>query len=135
MFFSAGYQKLPTAGSPTEVYFIELNILHNDNRLGCLESGKSKVVLVFKDGTKAECSQISDNDCDPIGFASAFALMQKQGNKEMMKQNFDKLLTTDITNIEVYTSETKLMYNVKTTQRPVIRSHFALLDKTIKASL
>jgi len=135
IFFSAGYQKIKTQGNPTEIYFIELNIVHKDNRLGCMKSEDGKVVLIFNDGTKVECMQISEDDCDPIGFNSAFALMPKKGTQDIMKQNFEKLLTADITNIEIYTSEKKIIYNVKNTAKPIIKARFALLDKTIKASL
>ena len=135
VFFSAGYQKVKTNGAPADVYFIELNIVHKDNRLGCLKNGESKIILTFKDGTKAECSQISDTDCDAVGFIAAFALMPKKGTQDVMKQNFEKLLSTDVTNIELFTSEKSVLFNVKNTSKPIIKAHFALLDKTIKASL
>lgn len=135
VFFSAGYQKVKTSAAPVEIYYIELNVLHKDNRLGCMEVGKSKILVTFKDGSTVECPQISDTDCDPVGFTSAFALMPKNGSPDAMKQNFEKLMATDISTIEVFTTEKTITYNIKTASRPYIRSHFSLLDKTIKASL
>lgn len=132
VFLSAGYQKLQNVA--VEIYYVELNMLHKDNRLGCMETGKSKIVITFKDGTTAECSQISEVDCDPVGFTSAFALMPKNGSQEEMKKNFEKLSTTDINTIEVFTTEKSIKYMIRTAAKPTIKSRFALLDKSIKAS-
>ena len=135
VFFSAGYQHIDTGSNSTDLYFIELNIVHKDNTLGCLKDGEGKIIITFKDGTTAECSQISETDCDPIGFNTAFALMPKKGTAAMMKQNFDKLLTTQIKTIKLFTTEKSLLFTVKTGSKAYIMKHFALLDKTIKASL
>ena len=135
LFFSAGYQKINKSGTITEVYFIELNIVHKDNTLGCLKDGEGKIIITFEDGTTAECSQISETDCDPVGYNTAFALMPKKGTSAIMKQNFDKLLTTEIKTIKVFTTEKSPSFTVKTVSKPYIMKHFALLDKTIKASL
>jgi len=135
VFFSAGYQHIDTGSNSTDVYFIELNIVHKDNTLGCLKDGEGKIIITFKDGTTAECSQISETDCDPIGFNTAFALMPKKGTAAMMKQNFDKLLTAQIKTIKLFTTEKSLLFTVRTVSKAYIMKHFALLDKTIKASL
>lgn len=135
IFFSAGYQHIKKESNSTDVYFIELNIVHKDNTLGCLKDGEGKIIITFEDGTTAECSQISETDCDPVGFNTAFALMPKKGTPAMMKQNFDKLLTTEIKTLRVFTTEKALSFTLKTVSRPYIMKHFALLDKTIKASL
>lgn len=133
IFFSAGYQKIDKQGQSTEIYFVELNIVHKDNRLGCMKDSEGKIIITFKDGTTAECSQISETDCDPVGFTTAFALMPKKGTQETMKQNFDKLLTTEISTIKLFTSEKSFSFTVRTSAKPFIISQFALLDKTIKA--
>lgn len=132
IFFSAGYQKINTSG--TEIYFVEVNIVHKDNRLGCLKIGESKIILYLEDGTSIECSQISETDCDPIGFTSAFALMPRKGTMEMMMQNFDKLMKTKIKSIKVITTESSPIFTVKSAAKLYIMNHFVLLDKTIKAS-
>ncbi|KGO86480.1 hypothetical protein Q765_11450 [Flavobacterium rivuli WB 3.3-2 = DSM 21788] len=135
VFFSAGYQHINKSGNNTDVYFIELNIVHKDNTMGCLKDGEGKIIITFEDGTTAECSQISETDCDPVGYNTAFALMPKKGTSAIMKQNFDKLLTTEIKTIKVFTTEKSPSFTVKTVSKPYIMKHFALLDKTIKASL
>jgi len=135
IFFSAGYQKFNKSGNATEVYFIELNIVHKDNTLGCMKEGEGKIIITFQDGTTAECSQISETDCDPIGFTAAFALMPKKGSPATMKQNFEKLLTTEIKTLRIFTTEKSPSFTVKAVSKPYIMKHFAVLDKTIKASL
>ena len=132
LFFSAGYQQITKKEKTSETYFIELNIVHNDARLGCLENGKGRVLITLADETQIDCIQISDNDCDPIGFVAAFALMPKDGNQEVMKQNFEKLKTTDILKMEVFTTEKSVLYTIKSKSRPYIKNHFTLIDKTIK---
>jgi hypothetical protein len=131
LFFSAGYQEIKGKESSTETYFIELNIVHREPGLGCLENGKGKVVLHMADKTRIECVQISDTDCDKVGFIAAFALMPKGGKSEVMKQNFEKLQTIDILRMEILTSESSITFTTKTKSRPYIKSHLALISKTI----
>jgi len=129
LFFSAGYQEIKAKN--TETYFIELNFVHHDARLGCLENGTSKAIITLEDGTLMECTQISDTDCDNIGFVAGFALMPKNSALTAMKHNFEKLLTTEISKIEVFTTEKPVLFIIKTKSKAYIRSHFALLNKTI----
>lgn len=131
VFFSAGYQEVKKGKSTTDIYYIELNIVHKDSRLGCLNQGQSKIVLELADGSKIECTQISDTDCDPVGFTSAFALMPKGGTAEDMKNNFEKLKTVAIEKIDVFTTEKMLGYNLKNKKRENIKGHFALLANAI----
>lgn len=134
VFFSAGFREVKSsksAASVTDIYFIELNIVHKDARLGCLRQGNSKVVLELEDGSTIECTQISDTDCDPVGFMSAFALMPKDGTAEQMKQNFEKLKVTAIKKIDVFTSEKQIVYAIKSKSKSYLQRHFALLGKTI----
>ena len=134
VFFSAGYQLTNPTQNPLETYYIDLNIVHNDNRLGCLEQLKSHIILTLDDGSAIECFQISDTDCDPNAYYASFALMPKGGNAAMMKQNFEKLIHTPIIRIEVVTSETKVVYKVKKGSMDYLKQHFALIDKTVKAA-
>jgi len=131
LFFSAGYQEIKGTDKSTETYYIELNMLHREPALGCVENGKSRAEITLADDTVIDCIQISDTDCDPVGFIAAFALMPKGGKTDVMKQNFDKLMATDIMKIKVYTSETTITFNIKTKSRPYIKSHLALISKTI----
>ena len=135
VFFSAGYQKINKPDDTSEVYFVELNIVHKDTRLGCLKDTDGKILITLKNGTRIECFQISPTDCDPVGFTAAFALMPKNGSKDLMRQNFNTLLTTEVAKIKIFTTEKELEYSTNSTTRAVIKAHFALLDKTIKASL
>jgi hypothetical protein len=131
LFFSAGYQEIKGNDKSTNTYFIELNIVHREPGLGCLQNGKSKVVLHMADKTEIECIQISDTDCDKVGFIAAFALMPKGSKPEVMKQNFDKLQSVDILKMEIFTSESSITFTTKTKSRPYIKSHLALISKTI----
>jgi len=131
LMFSAGYQEIKRNDKSTETYFIELNIVHRDPRLGCVQNGISKVILYMADKSQIECIQISDTDCDKVGFIAAFALMPKGGKPEVMKQNFDKLQSVDILKMEILTSESSITYATKTKSRPYIKSHLALISKTI----
>ena len=131
LFFSAGYQEIKGVTKSTETYYIELNMVHREASLGCVQNGKSKAEITLADGSVLDCIQISDTDCDPIGFIAAFALMPKGGSQDVMKQNFDKLMANDVMKIKIYTSESSIAYNIKTKSRLYIKSHLALLSKTI----
>ncbi|AWH84228.1 hypothetical protein HYN59_03470 [Flavobacterium album] len=134
LFFAAGYQSATTAGKLVATYYIDLNIIHNDNRLGCLRQLESRIILTLEDGTKMECIQISDSDCDKAAFHAVFALMPKGGTTETMKQNFEKLINTGITEIKVITTEKELDYKIKKDFVPYLKKHFALIDKTVNGS-
>ena len=131
MFFSAGYQETKVGSTMGQLYFIELNVVHKDNRLGCLEEGKGKAELIFKDGSRIECIQISETNCDPVGFVAGFALMPKGGTLDTMKQNFSKLRVAEVARIEVFTSEKTMVYHIKSKAATYIRSHFEVLNNTI----
>jgi hypothetical protein len=131
LLFAAGYQKATVAGKTGETYFIDLSIVHNDNRTGCLNE-YSKAILVLADKTEIECFQISETDCSPTDFKSAFALMPYKGSAATMKTNFNKLLTTEITEIKLQTTEKALDFKITKEMKPYLKSHFALIDKTIK---
>ncbi|MCW4469955.1 hypothetical protein OGH69_13330 [Flavobacterium sp. MFBS3-15] len=134
VFFSAGYQSATTSGKLVETYFIDLNIVHNDNRLGCLQELDSRIVLTLADGTKIECFQISESDCDKVAYHATFALMPRGGKLDTMKENFEKLLGADIAEIAIITTEGKLEYKIKKSSRDYLKQHFALIDKTVKAA-
>jgi hypothetical protein len=133
--FSAGYQSVLSSGKQVQTYFIDLNIIHNDNRLGCLQELKSKIILTLEDGTTVECFQISESDCDKISYTASFALMAEGESFTKMAENFRKLMTTKITDMKVITTEGELVYKIKTDSQPYVKSHFALLDKTINATV
>jgi hypothetical protein len=131
-FFSVGYQSIPTAKGPTvETYFIDLDMFHNNNKLGCINQATNDVELTLEDGTKIECFQISDSDCGQESFKGAFALVGKDGSAEQMEQNFKKLLTTGITRIIVNPTEGELDYKISSKSSDFMKKHFALVEKTV----
>lgn len=134
VFFSAGYQSSKAGIKVVDTYFIDMNIVHNDNSLGCLQEFDSQIILILEDGTKVECFQISESDCDKVAFHASFALMPKAGKIETMKENFEKLMTTAITEMIIVTTERKLEYKTKKSSRDFMKKHFALIDKTVKSS-
>jgi len=131
VFFSAGFREIKKVDKITEIYFVELNIVHKDNRLGCMNQGQGKIILDLEDGTSIECTQISESDCDPIGFETAFALMPKGGKAATMKENFEKLKSVAVKKINIFTSEKKLEFSVKSKSKADIQGRFTLLAKTI----
>jgi hypothetical protein len=133
LFFSAGYQKRGSGINSSEVYFVDLNYVHKDTRLGCLKDSDGKIILTLADGTTIECMQMSDTDCDVAEFSADYALMSKKDNPEIMKSNFDKLLTTPISEITLFTTERELSFPLKTASKEYLRNHFTLLNKTISA--
>ena len=134
LFFSAGYTSDNKNNTLVETYFIDLSIIHNDARLGCLMHNTGKIIITFTDGTTAECMQVSDNSCDKLAFNAGYALTPRGSSVNVMKQTFDNLLVKDIKSIEVFTSETSVKYPIKTQKIDYIKAHFALLDKRIKQS-
>lgn len=133
-FFSAGYQSGTAKGKKVETYFIDLDMFHNDNKLGCINQSANNVTIILKDGSKIECFQISDTDCNPESFKAAFALTPKGGSMEQMQANFKKLQTTEISKIIVKTTEGSLEYKIKPKASEYIKSHFALVEKTLSGS-
>lgn len=134
LFFSAGYQSAKAGNKLVASYFIDLDIMHNDSTLGCLQEFDSRIILTLEDGTKVECFQISESDCDKVAFHASFALMPKAGKIESMKENFEKLMTTAITEMIIVTTERKLEYKTKKSSRDLMKKHFALIDKTVKSN-
>lgn len=133
-FFSAGYQSGTAKGKKVETYFFDLDMFHNDNKLGCINQSANNVTLLLKDGSKIECFQISDTDCNPESYKAAFALAPKGSSTEQMEANFKKLLTTEITKIIVKTTEGSLDYKIKSKSASYIKDHFALVQKTLNNS-
>jgi hypothetical protein len=132
VFFSAGYQDVPAGNGLQGLYFISLNIVHHDKRVGCLTQEKGRVLLTLEDGTEINCSQISATDCDPIGFTTDFMLVKKGGSVAEMKQNFEKLQHTMIKRITIITTETAIKYGVKPAKRMLLAKHFGLVAESLK---
>ncbi|RZJ75456.1 MAG: hypothetical protein EOO45_05555 [Flavobacterium sp.] len=136
LYFSAGYQSGKTDEKATEVYFIDLYIVHNDRRLGCLKEYESTATLLLADGTQIECFQISETDCGNVGFQAAFALKSKGSSvNNSMEENFKKLMTTEIVEIKVKTSEKTEKFKIKPREREYLKNHFILVDKTMKVKI
>lgn len=133
VFFSAGYQKATLSGKETATYTIELDIVHNDNRLGCMQEFNSKIVLMLEDGSEVECFQISDTDCGENTFKAAFALMPYKKDPALMVQNFEKLQTTGVKKLLVYTTAKPLEFVIPKRKRAYVQEHFVLLNKTINS--
>lgn len=131
VFFSAGYQEVKVNETKTPLYFIELNIVHNDLRIGCLKQETSKIVLELEDDSKMECMQISPTECDPVGFTGDFVLMPKGGKIAEMTANLKKLESVAIKKITVFTTETEVVYIIKDKCKPVLEKHFSLLEQTL----
>lgn len=131
LFFAVGYQGNSKDKKP-ETYFIDLDMVHNNNKLGCIEQFTSKALLSLEDGTVIECFQISDPDCGATSFKGAFALMAKGGKAVDMAANFQKLQTTAISKVKVFTTEGVLKYKIKKKDKEYLKKHFALVDQAVK---
>ena len=131
VFFAVGCQTSKPGGKQLETYYIELDIIHNDNRIGCLQELTGKILLELEDGTTIECFQISPSDCDKSAFKAGYAMMKRSDEKGVMKANLQKLITTEIEKIKVFTTEKELEYVIKSKDKELMKKHFALVDKTI----
>lgn len=131
-FFSAGYQSTTVKGKPVETYFIDLDMFHNNNKLGCIEQSSNNLELTLEDGSEIKCFQMSDTECGQEAYKAAFVLCSKDGSMAQMEDNFKKLKTVGIKRIKVTTTEGVLDYKIKGKASDYIKSHFALIDKTIK---
>lgn len=135
VFFSVGYQSGMAKGKSIETYFIDLDIFHNDNKLGCINQSANNVTLILEDGSKIDCFQISDTDCGQEAFKAAFVLSAKGGSTEQMVENFKKLTKVGISKIKVKTSESSLEYKITSKSSDYIKNHFALVEKTLQGSV
>ncbi|RZL47250.1 MAG: hypothetical protein EOO93_25230 [Pedobacter sp.] len=134
LYFAAGYQSGKSGEKISETYFIDLYIVHNDRRLGCMKEYTSTATLILADGTEMECFQISETDCNNVAFKAAFALKVRGGSdKTTMEENFKKLMTTEIVEIKIKTTEKIEKFKIKQREREYLKNHFILIDKTIKA--
>lgn len=127
-FFSTGYQSTVVNGKTVETYFIDLDMYHNNNKLGCINQSDNNVVLTLEDGTEIQCFQMSDTECSHEAYKASFALTTKKGSFEEMEKNFKKLQTVGIAKIVVTTTEGSLIYKIKV--KDYLKSHFALVAKT-----
>jgi hypothetical protein len=132
VFFSAGYQDIQVGSKLSGIYFISLNIVHNDKRVGCLTQEKGKVLLTLDDGSVITCSQITTSDCDPVGFNADFVLAEKGAGLDIMKANFDKLQHAKIKRITIITTETAIKYWVIPSKRAELTKHFTLVADALK---
>jgi hypothetical protein len=133
IFFSAGYQSSVVKDKKVETYFIDLDMFHNDNKLGCIKQSDNNVLLTLEDGTEIQCFQISDTECSHEAYKASFALTSKKGTLQDMEQNFKKLQTVAITKIEVTTTEGALVYKIRA--KDLLKAHFALVAKTLNGSV
>jgi len=134
-FFSAGYQNTMVNNKPVPVYFIDLDMFHNNNKLGCIKQSENNCLLTLVDGSTIQCFQISDTDCAQQAFKAAFALSPKSGNAEQMKENFKKLQSVGIEKITVITSESRLDYKISPKSSKYLMAHFALVEKTLNGNV
>ncbi|KGO91074.1 hypothetical protein [Flavobacterium subsaxonicum] len=132
VFFDAGYQSTLNNETLNELYFIDLNIVHNDASLGCLKFETGKVILTFEDGSTAECMQVSETSCDKLAFVGGYVLASRTGTNADMRALFEKLMTVNLKAIEIFTTESSLKYNIKPKEMPYIKSHFTLIDRVLK---
>lgn len=133
IFFSAGYQTSVVTDKKVETYFIDLDMFHNDNKLGCIKQSDNNVTLTLEDGTEIQCFQISETECSHEAYKASFALTSKKGTLQDMEQNFRKLQTVAITKIEVTTTEGALVYKIRA--KDLLKGHFALVAKTLNGSV
>ncbi len=131
-FFSAGYQSTTVKGKAVETYFIDLDMFHNNNKLGCIEQSTNNVRLTLADGSEIECFQMSDTECGQDAFKAAFVLSPKNGSIAQMEDNFKKLQIVGIKRIKVTTTEGVLDYKISGKASDYMKAHFALIAKTIK---
>ena len=132
VFFSAGYQDVQAGSKLSGVYFLSLNIVHDDKRVGCLTQEKGKILLTLEDGSQITCSQITPTDCDPVGFNADFVLAEKGAGVGVMKANFEKLQRTKIKRITIITTETAIKYWVIPSKREELTKHFTLVADALK---
>lgn len=135
LFFSAGYQSTIINDKTLETYFIDLDMFHHDNKLGCINQLDNNVEITLEDGTQIECFQISDTECDPESYKASFALTSKKGSFADMTKNFKKLQTVAISKILIKTTEGRLLYKIRPSSKDDIKAHFALVAKTLNAEV
>lgn len=134
-FFSAGYQSNTVNGKSIQTYFIDLDMFHNNNKLGCIKQSDNNVLLILEDGSEIQCFQMSDTECSHEAFKAAFALTTKESTASQMEDNFKKLQSVAITRIKVKTTEGLLDYKIKAKSSDHIKAHFALIAKTLQGSV
>jgi len=135
VFFSAGYQSIKINSKPVVTYFLDLDMFHNNNKLGCINQSTNNVLLTLADGSEIQCFQISDTDCGQQAYKAAFALAPKSGTPEQMHENFKKLQTVGIVRIKVTSTEGELDYKLKSKSTEYIKAHFALIEKTLNGEV
>ncbi|MDV6169167.1 hypothetical protein R1T16_12095 [Flavobacterium sp. DG1-102-2] len=134
LFFSAGYQRSTVKGQQVSTYFIDLDMFHNNNKLGCINQFSEDVTLVLEDGSEIKCFQMSDTECGQEAYKAAFALSAKKASAGQNEDNFKKLQQQKIVRIKVKTSESLLDYKIKPKASDTMKAHFALIEKTLNAS-
>lgn len=132
LFFSAGYQSTIVNDKPVSTYFIDLDMFHNDNKLGCIKQFDNNVLILLEDGTEIQCFQISETECSPDAYKASFALTSKKGSLADMEKNFKKLQTVGISKIIVTTSESSVDYKIRFKSDDYMKAHFALVAKTLE---
>jgi len=133
-FFSVGYQKTNVQNKEVETYFIDLDMFHDNNKLGCIKQGESNTLITLEDGTEIQCFQISDTECSPQAFKAAFALAPKGSSATQMKENFLKMQKVAIAKIKIKTTEGYINYKIRSGSSEYIKRHFSLVEKTLNSN-
>lgn len=135
VFFSAGYQKTTVNNKEVETYFIDLDMFHNNNKLGCIKQGENNIVITLEDGTEIKGFQISDTECNPQAFKTAFAVAPKGSSVTVMAENFKKMQNSPIAKIKITTTEGFLNYKIRSGSSEYVKKHFALVEKTLNSTI
>lgn len=133
VFFSAGYQSHHVGNKDIKTYFIDLNIYHHNNTIGCIRQSANNLILVLEDNSEIECFQISDTDCNQEEYKAAFALSKKNSHFEENEKNFKKLQTVGISKIKLITTETTQEYKIGSKSRNYMKANFELVSKTLNS--
>lgn len=135
VFFSAGYQSHHVGNKDVKTFFIDLNIYHHNNTIGCIRQSANNLILVLEDKSEIQCFQISDTDCNEEEYKAAFALCPKDGRFEENEKNFKKLQTVGISKIKLITTETTQEYKIGSKSKDYMKANFELVSKTLNSYL
>lgn len=84
---------------PIEGFYLNI-FLSQDYKLGCLEKGSGKIILLFQNGDTISFIQFSKTDCEAI--SASYVFFSKEDAKKNSKEDIQKLMLRNLKKISVH---------------------------------
>ncbi len=119
----------------TEIYAVKLEVL-TARDFGCFSEHAGKVMILFENDSTMELAQFSETDCGAPFTALYVPAARENLNspliQDIVKENFNKLASTNIKKIRVYATKGFVDITLKPEKTNIIAVHAGLIRDKLK---